>query len=185
MYKPVLGSWSVPGPLRIGSSTPRGYEWLFLPRLRTHFRFSSTSCSLFPRDSFRFRTGSIIISSSISYHDGMRTFEWRISYVFNTVWNSYLCAATVLSTQTIGWLYEWMYKIFRYRYVFISMAIIVLSGSGTLLYCTTISLSWFPSWRSRGLIIRRVSSRRSREFNGRNYSSGRKDSFFVARLHLG
>ena len=62
--------------------------------------------------------GSILISSSISYHDEMRTFEGRISYVFNTVWNSYLCAATVLSTQTIGWLYAfmygWMYKIFRY-----------------------------------------------------------------------
>jgi hypothetical protein len=112
--KSVLGSWSVPGPVRFGSSTPRGCEWLFIPRRRTHFRFSSTSCSLFPQDSFRFRTGSILISSSISYHDGMRTFEWRISYVFNTVWNSYLCAAP----QTIGllyvFMYVWMYKIFRY-----------------------------------------------------------------------
>jgi hypothetical protein len=148
--KSVLGlicSWSSAD--RVIHTTIGYDERLFIPRRRTHSRFSSTSCSLFVRVLFRFRvmpwTGSILISSSISYHDEMRTFEGRISYVFNTVWNSYLCAAV-------------------------------------LHYHISVMVSFLTISR---LIIRRVSSRRSREVNGRNYSSGRKDTFFVARLHLG
>ena len=38
---------------------------------------------------------------------------------------------------------------------------------------------------SETLIDEDVSSRRSREVKYRNYISGRKDTFFVARLHLG